>query len=95
MRRDVVEERCHSALSCYCSHWMCVACEEEVGCPSRTGCWAATWRQRLGQESKVLGLAVDLLKAVQTPFLTLRSVGIACWVNEAKRQERRGRRFFA
>ena len=91
----MAEGRFHSALSCYCSHWMCVACEEEVGCPSRTGCWAATWRQRLGQESKVLGLAVDLLKAAQTPFLTLRSVGIACWENEAKRQETKGRTFSA
>jgi hypothetical protein len=74
---------------------MCVACEEEVGCPSRTGYWAATWRQRLGQESKVLGLAVDLLKAALTPFLTLRSVGIACWENEAKRQGTKGRTFSA
>lgn len=43
----------------------------------------------------MLGLAVDLLKAAQTPFLTLRSAGIACWGNEAKRQETRGRTFFA
>lgn len=91
----MVEARCRSGLSCCCSRWMCVACEEAEGCPSRTGCWEATWRQRRGQESKVLGLAVDLLKAVQTPFLTLRSVGIACWGTEAKRQETRGRRSFA
>jgi len=91
----VVEGRCRSGRSCCCSRWMSVACEEGEGCPSRTGCWEVTWKPHRGRESKVWGPAVDPLKAVQTPFLTSKSVGIACWVNEAKRQERRGRRFFA
>ena len=91
----MVGERCRNVPSCCCSRSMFVAGEEVEGCPSRTGCWAETWRQRLVQESMVLGPGEDLLKEEQTLFLTLRSVGIACWVNEAKRQERRGRRFFA
>ena len=89
------EGRCRSSRSCCCSRWTSVACEGGEGCPSRTGCWEETWKPHRGPESKVWGLVVDRLMAVLTPFLTLRSVGIACWVNEGRRQERRGRRSFS
>ena len=95
MRRDAAEVKFHNGPSCCCSRSMFVAGEEAEGCPSRTECWAGTWRQRLVQESMVLGPGEDLLKEEQTLFLTLRSVGIACWENEAKRQETKGRRFSA
>ena len=95
MRRDAAEAKFHNGPSCCCSRSMFVAGEEAEGCPSRTGCWAETWRQRLVQESMVLGPGEDLLKEEQTLFLTLRSVGIVCWGIEGKRLERRGKMFFS
>ena len=90
----MVEGRCRSGRSCCCSRWMSVACEEGEGFPSRTGCWEATWRRRLGRESTgCQGPGEDLRKVVRRPSSTWWWAGTACSATEVKRRAMTTTRF--
>ena len=73
---------------------MCVVGVEAEGCPSRTGCWEATWRPRQGRASRgCQGPGEDLRKVVRRPSSTSWWAGTACSATEVKRRAMTTTRF--